>query len=146
LKQLSIIGKKAIEESNFKRLPGWHESYLNNALYSFGKGLVTDWVEYFRGAWAQPLYHDKFSALARNLARLISLDKGLLVLLDKVLAVAESSIDDSDVCLNRKMLLGERSELISENTYLVIENLVMEFIRSNKDTLTDIYVSKQNHK
>lgn len=143
--ELYYIGKSRLEERNFSQLVGMHESYLNNALFSYEQGHVKDWVAYFRESWMTPLYHDKFAALVRVLAQSLKSDKGMFTILDRVFDVSDENLDDQMVALERRKILGDRCEFLPETTQKMIENSVMEFVRSNKDTLPGVWIPPPNN-
>ena len=129
------MGKSKLEERNFSQLTGWHEAYLNGLLFSFEQGSVKDWISYFRESWAMPIYHDKFSNLARFLRQSLQNDKGMFTILDRVFEIADNNLDDQIVANGRRKFLGDRCENIPENTMKTIENYVLDFVRSHKATL-----------
>jgi hypothetical protein len=140
LNQLIYVGSQPIEERNLCQVVGWHESYLNSAVFGYEQGTIRDWISFLREAWALPLYHDKFAGLARLLRTSLVNDKGVFTLLDKIFEVADHNLDDQFVSLNRKKILGDRGEFLPETTFKSMENYVMEFIKNNKATLTGMHI------
>lgn len=92
--EISYIGPDPIEGRNIGRLVGWHESFLNNACFTFECGQISDWIVFFRQPWASLIYHDNFTAFAGGLKDVLQFDKGMFLLNDKLLEVAETCKDD----------------------------------------------------
>ena len=138
--EIIYIGQEHIELRNYAQLIGWHESYLNNASFTFSSGLVHDWVTFFRDGWANASYHDKFVELASTLRKALEADKTLFTILDKVFETAESSSDDQLVAGKRREILGDRGELLFEGTRQTLESHTLDFLRKHKHMLPKYYV------
>jgi hypothetical protein len=48
------------ETSNYLCLYNVHERYLNNMVWRYKDGLIPDFYDYFRQAWACAIFHDRF--------------------------------------------------------------------------------------
>ena len=92
--ELVYVGTAAIEEQNLGCIVGLHESYLGSALFSFGKGHVKHWTDFFREGWADIVYHDRLWDLIRDLRSAVASDRGMLTILDKVFDIAAGTDDD----------------------------------------------------
>jgi len=140
LSRFAYIGSQYIEERNFSNIVGWHDAYLNNASYSYEKGLVTDWISFFRQDWALIVYFDRFTDFANIIRTNLTSDKGMYSILDRVFELADSSSDDSVVTQGRRKFIGDRSETIPESTQKSIETYSIDFLRKNKASFLRFYV------
>lgn len=138
--EILYIGQEVVETRNLAQLIGWHESYLNGAQFAYNSGIVPDWVTYFRQSWASANYHDKFPELAAGLRKVLESDPFLFNILDVVFDTAENSSDDQLVAGRRRELIGDRCELLTENTKQGIENATLEFLKKHKQILTRFHL------
>ena len=88
------MGTNAIEEQNLGCIVGSHESFLGSALFSYERGLVQHWTDFFRMGWADVLYHDRLHELISELRGVVANDRGTLIVLDKVFDIAATTDDD----------------------------------------------------
>lgn len=140
LEEILYIGRVKIEERNISRLVGYHESYMNSATYAYEKGLIKDWIDYFREDWASLLYHDKFLEFIIYQRESLTTDKCSVSTLEQVFQMAEIDTDDQNVSIARKELIGERSELLPIVTRKFLEAQTLEFLRHHKPLLTKFYI------
>lgn len=138
--EFAYVGKVEVEAKNLGKLVGWHESYLNGAVYSYEQGLVDDWIEYFRGEWATALFHDTYSELSDTLLTALAMDKNAFSIVDLMLDAGDRSTEDSEVSAERRRVLGPRAEKLPVGTYKMIEQNTLEFLRKNKAVLTRFFV------
>jgi hypothetical protein len=140
LEEILYIGRVQIEERNISRLVGYHESYMNSATYAYEKGLIKDWIDYFREDWASLLYHDKFLEFINYQRESLTTDKCSVATLEQVFQMAEIDTDDQNVSITRKELIGERSELLPSATRKFLESQTLDFLRHHKPLLTKFYI------
>lgn len=134
------MGTAPIEEQNLSCIVGLHESYLGSALFSFERGHVIHWTDFFRQAWAGTIYHDRLWDLIRDLRACVLTDKGMLTILDKVFDIAASTDDDQVVGAARKKIEGDRCTEVDKLTKIIIESKSVDFLKKNKATLLNFYL------
>ena len=146
--EILYVGQEMVEARNLSRLVGWHEAFLNSAQFAFNSGIVSDWVSFFRGSWASANYHDKFAEFAVGLRKTLESDPFLFNILDVVFDTAENSSDDQLVAGRRRELIGDRCELLTENTKHGLENATLEFLKKHKQILNQFFlpVSKSHER
>lgn len=140
LLEMAYVGKSEVESRNLGTLVGWHESFLNGAVYSYEQGLVEDWIEYFRGDWATALYHDAFPVLADSIRSALQTDKSVFSTVDLMLDAGDRSIDDQEVLNERRQVLGPRAEKLLPATHKSIELATTDFLRKHKLMLMKFYI------
>lgn len=138
--EVVYAGLDEVEFRNLSVVPGKHEAYLNSAIHAHKRGLVDDWIEFFRGEWTSVLYMDSFSSLVTALKRSLQNDKGMIMLLSRIFEKSETTLDDSEVDEYRRILLGAHGELIPEITKRTAEAESMEYLREHKDFLPKYYM------
>ena len=138
------LGKAEIEERNLSKLVHYHESYLNNAIYSYENGIVTDWISFLREDWASVLFFDKYKKFVTTLRNLIQNDKGVISIIDKIFEISDSSPDDHQIDISRRKILGDRCFDVPETTKKTVEVAVVEFLRENKYSLPKYYVPQMS--
>jgi len=57
--ELSYLGEGPLEARNWGNLVGLHSSFVGQCTAKHRNGEVQDWGAFFRGNWAQALYHDR---------------------------------------------------------------------------------------
>lgn len=139
LVEMIYIGRE-VEDRNLACLVGWHDSYLNFAINSFEKGLVDDWIRYFREGWASVLYYDKFPEFALSVGRVLENDKGMFMIMDDVFDMASRIADDQALFFARRQLLGDKNEHVADLTKKTVEGLTVDFIRRHKSLLPRLHI------
>jgi len=137
------VGTSPFLNQNLSRLVGWHESYLNSAVYAYEMGTVADWVAFFTGDWAQAIYYDRYSLLVSTLRENLLTDRFTSTIIESVIDVSETSDDDSLVVGERRRLIGDRGHAVPELTRRIIEHHVLDFLRKNKALLKGYYIPEQ---
>lgn len=127
-------------------LVGWHESFLNSAVFAYESGIVSDWVNFFNDDWAMALKFDRFPLLVHSLCKLLHSDKGMLSVLEKIFENAESTDDNDVICLARRNILGDRGCHIPDATRSAIETHVLDFLRKYKDAMVNYFVPLHGQK
>jgi len=138
--EIAYIGNEIVEGRNIGRLVGWHESYLNNACFTYECGHIFDWIQFFREPWASFLYHDNFTSFAGVLKESLQFDKGMFMLQDKILEVAQTCLDDGILSLERRKIIGSRGENTPDVTKRALEAHTLEFLRKNKQSFPRIFI------
>lgn len=121
-------------------LVGWHESYLNSAMYAFECAHVVDWVEFLSGPWAETLRCDRFPALCAIIRKSLHSDKGMIAVLDSVMENAEITDDNLAVMNARRSILGDRGSYLEESTKNVVVSHTIDFLRKNKSLFPNILI------
>ena len=138
--EISYCGQFPIEGRNIGRLVGWHESYLNSACFTYECGQISDWIAFFREPWANIIYHDNFTTFAHTLKDTLQFDKGMFLLQDKVLEIAETCKDDAILSLERRKVLGNRGENVPAITKSTIDSHTLEFLRKNRASFNGVFI------
>lgn len=107
------VGTAAIEEQNLGCIVGLHESYLGSALFSYERGLVQHWTDFFRGGYFDVVYHDRLSELIGELRGVVMGDRGMLTVLDKVFDIAATTDDDQ---------VAKQSDITCSQSYNMLPN------------------------
>jgi hypothetical protein len=136
------IGDEPVEVRNLARFVGWHETFLNNAQYSYEVGDVEDWVEFFKEEWAAVMCHDNFPTFVATLRDSLASDKGVFYVMDKLAEMTEGTIEMAMISKSRKDLIGNRGEHVPVMTKKAIEKLTMEFVKRNKTMFPKFYLPK----
>jgi hypothetical protein len=121
-------------------LVGWHESYLNSAVFAYEANNVIDWIDFFSEDWVCALRFDHFPALAKLLRNSLYSDKGVISILDKVTEAAEATDDYEVIAQARRNILGERGSKLETHTRNVILTNLIDFIRKHKSYLPVYYL------
>jgi hypothetical protein len=139
------VGTGPIEEQRLGCIVGLHESYLGCALFSYERGLVQHWTDFFREGWADIIYHDRLWDLIRHLRAAVLTDRGMLTILDRVFDIAANTDDDQVVGAARKKIEGDRCSEVDKVTQILLETKSMEFLKANKSTLLNFYLPQSMH-
>mmetsp|Transcript_25436 Transcript_25436/g.42865 ORF Transcript_25436/g.42865 Transcript_25436/m.42865 type:complete len:1363 (+) Transcript_25436:41-4129(+) len=138
---------------NVGPLVGWHESYLNSAMYAFECAQVVDWIEFLTGSWSETLRCDKFPALCEIIRKSLHSDKGMIAILDKVMEAAEAADDNLVVTNARRSIMGDRGSSIDAGTKNVVVSHTIDFLRKNKSLFPNFLIpmpskgkGKRDHK
>ncbi|KAM6355899.1 LOW QUALITY PROTEIN: cilia- and flagella-associated protein 61 [Podargus strigoides] len=68
---ITCFSKERFPVSNYICLYGQHERLLNDLLYRWNEGQITDLYSYFREAWSMAIYHDQFIDLKKELRQIL---------------------------------------------------------------------------
>ena len=137
---------------NIGPLVGWHESYLNSAMYAFECAQVVDWIEFLSGPWAESLRCDRFPILCAIIRKSLFSDKGMIGILDRVMETAEAADDNLVVTNARRTILGDRGSSVEDGTKNVVVSHTIDFLRKNKAMFTNYLIpmpkgkGKKEHK
>lgn len=142
--ELVYLGTGPVEHRNLRHVPGKHESVLNSAAHAYKKGLVPDWIAFFRSEWACALYHDRFPALLRALRESLRSDKGMVMVLSRVFERAENTLENQDVDDFRRGFVGPHGEHLPESTVRTAQAETVAFLKDNRDTLSQYYIGQGN--
>ncbi|KAJ3021433.1 hypothetical protein HKX48_008527 [Thoreauomyces humboldtii] len=67
IRSLTYLGSRRIPVGNMLCLYGLHEKYLNNLVARFDEGIIEDFITFFEGDWALPIFYDRFPDFAQDL-------------------------------------------------------------------------------
>ena len=137
------VGVDVVETKNLGLVVGLHEAYLNSAVHSFKKGLVTDWVDFLRQPWAAAIYQEKFPMLVQALKRSLRDDKGMLMVVSRVFERAENAVDDSEVSSFRRDLTGPHGDRLPGETLQVVRDEAEGFLRAHSRVLPCYQLQQQ---
>jgi len=129
------FGLDKIEAKNISTLVGLQEAYLNSCMSVYDKGLVTDWIEFFREDWASALYHDRFEELHASLRVMLKTDEGAFDVADMLLRNFDEGKDNESLVTMRKSAIGAGGCNLMPSTKKLIEANTLEFLRKNKGLL-----------
>jgi hypothetical protein len=146
LTEVSYVGLDYVEFRNLSLLPGFHEAILNNAVQSHNKGIIEDWIEFFRKDWTTAIYLHSFPKLISSLRASLASDKGMMLLMNRIFEKADMTADDTDVSEFRKTIIGSFGELIPELTKKLIYTETYEFIKENREFLPKFYIHNSTSK
>lgn len=137
------LGSAPVEVRNLRHIPGKHEAFLNSAVHAYKKGLVADWVSFFRNEWASVLYHDHCHVLLQSLRDCLKSDKGMVMILSRVFERAENTLENQEVDEYRRGFIGPHGEHVPESTMRTIQAETTSFLKENKATLSQYYLPQQ---
>jgi hypothetical protein len=132
-----------VEFRNLSLIPGFHESFLNNAIHSHRKGIIEDWIEFFRKDWTTAIFLHSFPKLISSLKKNLAQDKGMLQLMHRVFDKSQNTVEDSEVTEFRRTLLGPYGELIPELTRKLVYTDTYEWTKESRDFLPKFYIHQQ---
>ncbi|KFO76187.1 Uncharacterized protein C20orf26, partial [Cuculus canorus] len=72
---ITCFSKEPFPVSNYICLYGQHERLLNDLLYRWSEGQITDLYSYFREPWSMAIYHDQFIDLKKELRQILMLEQ-----------------------------------------------------------------------
>jgi hypothetical protein len=142
--ELFYVGEERVEPRNLSLIPGTNESYLNGAVVTYEKGLVEDWVQFFRGPWACIVFHDKFPVLAQAYRTSLNTDAGFLKIMDQVLSQADALglENQEDIAKYRRELTGPYCERLEKSTKEAVNTETASFLYQNRTILNTYHVNK----
>lgn len=140
VQEFCFIGMSDIDYLNLTSIPGNHETYLNNAVSTYQKQLIYDWIEFFQKEWAIILYFSQFKILYHSLRSVLNHDKNMVVLLSRIFERSLYNQDDVEIDSYRRTLTGNFGEFLDELTVQAIQHETIEFLRDNKDFLNKFYL------
>lgn len=139
MNEFIYIGEDAVEERNLSQLLGLHEALLNGAIYTYESKEVDDvhwdWISFFRGSWAAALYHDKFPSLLQAMRLTLKTDKGMLLMLQRVLEMAAQQPENLELSKHRRDFTGPRGEGLPESTVTAVAADVQDHLKLHKTVL-----------
>jgi len=139
--QITYLGlDTTIECRNLALLPGKHETTLNNCVYTHRKGLVDDWIDFFRSKWCAIIYLNHFPLFCAALKRNISHDKGVILLLNRIFERAEYIMDFGEMNEYRRSLIGGNGELLIDTTRQIIEQETIEYVQKHREFMPQFYI------
>ena len=116
-------------------LVGKQEAYLNSAWLSYERGVVDDWIAFFRGDWCSALRHDRFAGLQKALAGMIRADEGSREVVASLSAELEAGKDHETIRQLRAKAVGVGGANLPDKTRKLLEGAVLGYLRKNKGLL-----------
>jgi NADH dehydrogenase FAD-containing subunit len=129
------LGKEEIEVSNYNKIVGLQEAYLNSAVANYERGNVEDWVDFFREDWSTAIMHDRFPLLHASIRHLLGNDEGAFDVSDMIVRGVEEGKDDETLNTTRRNMVGPGGNMLMPSTKKLIEANAIEFLRKNKAVL-----------
>jgi len=130
--EIACVSASPLPARNIGCMVGWHESYLNSAIYSYEAGSVLDWIDFLNGEWSTVICHEKFSDFAEAVRALLRSDKAMISILDNVMDVSETSDEDAVVTGERRRIVGDRGSNLPESTRKLVESYTLDFLRKDQ--------------
>ena len=143
VQEVIYVGLDYVEFRNLSSLPGFQESLLNNAVHAYRKGIVEDWVEFFRKDWTSAIFLHSFPNLVQTLRHNLLQDKGMMMLLNRIFEKSENTVEDSEMSEFRRNLLGACGELIPDLTKKMVGTETYDFVKEYRDFLPSFYLQQQ---
>lgn len=143
--EVIYVGLDYVEYRNLSLLLGFQESILNNAIHAYRKGIIEDWIEFFRKDWTTAIFLHSFPKLIQSLRKNLLQDKGMLMLLNRIFEKAENTVEDTEMSEFRRNLYGAYGDLIPEITRRLVYTETFEFIKENRDFLPKFYIQSNNN-
>jgi hypothetical protein len=140
LARLVYLGTQPVECRNLLSIVGRHVSLLNGLSRDFKDKHITDLVTFLRGDWATALYHDRFDALAAEIAEGLQRDPAIASLLSSVKDAAGGGAGDILLSKKRADASGAGGSNLPPSTKRSIETQLIEFLRSNRGSLPMYYL------
>lgn len=144
LTEVNYVGLDYVEFRNLSQLPGLHEAYLNNAVHAHRRGLIEDWIEYFRKDWTTAIFLHSFPRLIQSLRTVLASDRGMINILNRVIEKSEITVEDSEMSEYRRSMFGAHGELVPELTRKLISTETYEFVKDNREFIPKFYVPNAN--
>ena len=133
--EVVYLGKEPVEPRNLATLVGLQEAYLNSAWLSYERGVVDDWIAFFRGDWCSALTHDRFDGLKTMLAEMVRADEGAREVVAALLAERDAGKDHETLRQLRAKAIGVGGENLPDKTRKLLEGAVLGYLRKNKGLL-----------
>jgi hypothetical protein len=143
LAELVYLGAEPVEPRNLSMLVGMQEAYLNSACGAYDRGIIKDWVRFFREDWCSSLTHDRFDALVAGMRGLLARDEGANEVIDLLLRALDDGKDDATVRQLRSKAVGVGGAQLMASTRKMLETSAIEFLRKNR-ALLPRYALPQN--
>lgn len=139
------LGQDVVESRNLSQLPGRHEAALNGAVHAYEtkepEDTFWDWISYFRGSWAAAVYHDKYPSLLQTMKATLRGDKGMQLLVQRVLEMSVQQPDNAELAKHRRDFTGPRGEGLPESTVAALSADVNDHLKKHKATLRQYHLS-----
>mmetsp|Transcript_12238 Transcript_12238/g.25072 ORF Transcript_12238/g.25072 Transcript_12238/m.25072 type:complete len:1447 (+) Transcript_12238:1-4341(+) len=130
------LGKEDIEVSNYSKIIGIQEAYLNSAVANYERGNIDDWIDFFREDWSTAVMHDRFPLLHASFRSLLMNDEGAFDVSDMLVrGMEEEGKDDETLNTTRRNMVGPGGSMLMPSTKKLVEANAIEFLRKNKGVL-----------
>ncbi|KAH8057270.1 hypothetical protein JL722_6922 [Aureococcus anophagefferens] len=145
LAEIVYLGREPVEPRNLAALVGNQEAYLNSAWLSYERGIVDDWIAFFRSDWCSALKHDRFADLQRTLADMIDRDEGARDVVSMLLAGLDAGKDDETLRQLRAKAVGVGGSNLPKETRQLLETAVLGYLRKNRTLLPRFLLPEKPH-
>ena len=130
--EMVYLGTELVEPRNLAVLVGVHEAYLCSAWVSYERGVVDDWISFFRSDWCGALQHDRFPDLQKQIHDLLEQDQGARGVVTMLLTELDAGKDDASIRQLRPDAVGDAGDRLDPNTKVVIQTAALSYLRKNR--------------
>ncbi|CAF0802788.1 unnamed protein product [Brachionus calyciflorus] len=128
---ITCLSKKKFNASNYIKLYGFHEQYLNRLLTKFNQRNIKDFYVYFNDNWTHALYHDRFDDLTQEIRDIsINPNNGIKSVYDLL-----NEFVDKDLILTK----DQREKIIehfrNSGTRSLVEKRLLSYLNYNYSNL-----------
>ncbi|KAK7247912.1 cilia and flagella associated protein [Aureococcus anophagefferens] len=109
------------------------------------RGIVDDWIAFFRSDWCSALKHDRFADLQRTLADMIDRDEGARDVVSMLLAGLDAGKDDETLRQLRAKAVGVGGSNLPKETRQLLETAVLGYLRKNRTLLPRFLLPEKPH-
>ena len=102
---------------------------------SYDRGVIRDWISFFREDWCSSLRHDRFDALVAGMRAMMARDEGAHEVIDLLLRALDDGKDDATVRQLRSKAVGVGGAGVMGSTRKMLETSAIEFLRKNRALL-----------
>ncbi|ETV87962.1 hypothetical protein H257_01360 [Aphanomyces astaci] len=142
LATLTYLGTGAVEVSNLQCVVGLHEAYLNCAISSFQQNLVSDWISFFREAWASAIYHDRFQEFCVRLNTALKYDEGIRIVVEAVKRHVAETGDLKEAMELAQAQAGRGGKALMPTTKKMIELNLLDYLSANREVLNMYFLPR----
>lgn len=133
--EIVYLGKAPVEPRNLSAVVGKQEAHLNGAWAAYERGVVDDWIAFFRADWCAAIKHDRFPQLQDALAKLIREDDFGRDLIAQLLEERDAGRDPEALRRLRETAVGTNGANLPEKTRKLLEGAVLGYLRKNRGLL-----------
>ncbi|KAJ8603908.1 hypothetical protein CTAYLR_009707 [Chrysophaeum taylorii] len=130
--EILYLGRDPVEPRNLAALVGLQEAWLNSAWASYDRGIVDDWIEFFRQDWCSSLRFDRFADLQTQIRDILVHDAAAGEIVETLRKEFKAGKDPATLRLLRSELLGVAGSALPPQTKDLLENAVLGYLRKNR--------------
>lgn len=128
---ITCLSRKKFSESNFIKLYGFHEQYLNRLLTKYSQNKIKDFYVYLSDHWCNAIYHDRFEELCKEIREItINPNNGIKSVNDLL-----NEIVDKDLILTKDQRNKITEHFSSSGTRSLIEKRLLSYLNYNSNHL-----------